>query len=259
MGPHEIAHSLIRWMHVIAGIMWIGHLYFFNFVNANLAKTYDADTKKKVVPELMPRALYMFRWGAAWTWITGVLLLVLAFYMVGLTSDSKPALAMGIGIAAIVLGPVVYDQLWGKLKPEQHKIGIWTSFVVVILIAGLFSCVAEMKERAIWIHIGALFGTTMAFNVWMRIWPAQKRIIGAIKGGTAPDAADVARAGLRSKHNTYMSVPLVAMMLNQHMSFIFGVGKGLDVIPVALTILAGWGFVYWMYEKAGKPEVNSID
>src|SRR5262245_14794716 len=71
---------LFRWMHVVAGIAWIGHLYFFNFVNSQVAKTYDADSKKKVVPELMPRALYWFRWGAAWTWITGFLLAGLVYY-----------------------------------------------------------------------------------------------------------------------------------------------------------------------------------
>ena len=69
-----------RWIHVLAGIAWIGHLYFFNWVNGPLAKTYNAETKKLVVPELMPRALYWFRWGAAWTWITGILLAGLIYY-----------------------------------------------------------------------------------------------------------------------------------------------------------------------------------
>ncbi|MEK7283260.1 MAG: urate hydroxylase PuuD, partial [Acidobacteriota bacterium] len=72
---------LFRWIHVVAGIAWIGHLYFFNFVNAQVARTYDGDSKRKVVPELMPRALYWFRWGAAWTWISGILLAGLIYYM----------------------------------------------------------------------------------------------------------------------------------------------------------------------------------
>src|SRR5688500_20310975 len=69
-----------RWIHLVAGIAWIGHLYFFNFVNSQLAKTYDADSKKKVVPELMPRALYWFRWGAMYTWVSGLLLLGIVYY-----------------------------------------------------------------------------------------------------------------------------------------------------------------------------------
>src|SRR3989442_3107777 len=63
------ALPIFRWIHIVAGIVWIGHLYFFNFVNGPFAATLDADTRKKVVPQLVPRALYWFRWGAAWTWV----------------------------------------------------------------------------------------------------------------------------------------------------------------------------------------------
>src|SRR5262249_48686712 len=73
--------GLFRWIHVVAGVAWIGHLYFFNWVNAHFVATMDADTKKKVVPELMPRALFWFRWGAAFTWATGLLLAGLVYYM----------------------------------------------------------------------------------------------------------------------------------------------------------------------------------
>src|SRR5207244_8220825 len=69
---YEWLNVIFRWVHVVAGVMWIGHLWFFNFVNAQVAKTYDPDSRKKVVPELMPRALYWFRWGAAYTWVTGI-------------------------------------------------------------------------------------------------------------------------------------------------------------------------------------------
>src|SRR4029077_19496933 len=90
-----------RWLHVVVGITWIGHLYFFNFVNAQVVKTYDADSKKKVVPELMPRALYWFRWGAAWTWITGLLMLGTIYYM-------NPAM-MGLSAAGSSATPGIMD------------------------------------------------------------------------------------------------------------------------------------------------------
>src|SRR5690349_20838379 len=117
----EWAQIFFRWFHVVAGIMWIGHLYFFNFVNAQLAKTYDADTKKKVVPELMPRALFWFRWGAAVTWITGILLLGMVYYMAGEASGllipaEKAKLsigaATGIGLASLVVAFLIYDIMW---------------------------------------------------------------------------------------------------------------------------------------------------
>src|SRR5919108_4105381 len=72
--------AIFRWLHVFAGIMWIGHLYFFNWVNGPLQTKLDGPTKKVVNPELLPRALYWFRWGAAYTWITGFLLLLIVYY-----------------------------------------------------------------------------------------------------------------------------------------------------------------------------------
>src|SRR5581483_223568 len=106
----EWLNLIFRWIHVLAGVMWIGHLWFFNFVNGQLAKTYDADSKKKVVPELMPRALYWFRWGAAYTWITGILLLGLVYYMIPANMGSLGTGAgTGAGLALLVVGFLVYD------------------------------------------------------------------------------------------------------------------------------------------------------
>ena len=79
MEAKELLQALFRWIHIVAGIFWIGHLYYFNFVNGPFEGTLDGEGKKKVVPQLRPRALYWFRWGAAWTWITGVLLVLLVF------------------------------------------------------------------------------------------------------------------------------------------------------------------------------------
>src|SRR5215510_14267207 len=72
--------AIFRWLHVFAGVMWIGHLYFFNFVNGPFQGKIDGPTKKAVNPELLPRALYWFRWGAAWTWFSGIFLAVLIYY-----------------------------------------------------------------------------------------------------------------------------------------------------------------------------------
>src|SRR5213592_4701779 len=110
---------VLRWIHVVAGIAWIGHLYFFNFVNSQLAKTYDADSKKKVVPELMPRALYFFRWGAAYTWVTGFLLVALVYYMQPnlLPADSTMGkrTAIALSLVLILIAFFVYDFLWKAL------------------------------------------------------------------------------------------------------------------------------------------------
>src|SRR5712692_4180093 len=113
MEATEALQALLRWIHIVAGIIWIGLLYFFNFVNAGFAATMDGPTKQKVVPELMPRALYWFRWGAAWTWVTGVLLLMLVFWHGGLTLVAGSGWNAGAIVMVLVtfLAAVVYDFL----------------------------------------------------------------------------------------------------------------------------------------------------
>ena len=113
------------------------------------------------------------------------------------------------------------------------------------------SC-AGFDYRAINIHLGAMFGTMMAFNVWFRIWPAQQNIITAIKNGEGPSATDVGLAGLRSRHNTYMSVPLIWTMINQHHVTFPGM-FGIDgQIWLLIFIALGWHLVFQLYNKSAK-------
>ena len=246
-------NALFRWIHVVAGVTWIGHLYFFNFVNAQVAKTYDADSKKKVVPELMPRALYFFRWGAAWTWITGVLLFGILYPMGGALLD--PEATMGVGAASALALVVlfvaffVYDLLW---KSPLAKNAQAANAVSILLIAALAFLLGRMfSGRASYILLGAALGTIMAANVWMRIWPSQRRIISAIKGGQAPDAAVVALAGLRSRHNTFMSVPLIFLMVSNHYPTLYGS----EYAWVWALVIVGIGFAAssWLYAKSATP------
>jgi uncharacterized membrane protein len=243
---------IFRWVHVVAGVMWIGHLYFFNFVNAQVAKTYDGDSKKKVVPELMPRALYWFRWGAAYTWVTGILLLGLVYSMGGTLVPPESGVGVGlgtaIGLGLLVVGFLVYDVLWKSMAKQEMPGAI----VSLVLVAGVaFGLSMIFTGRAVFIHIGALFGTIMAANVWMRIWPSQRKIIGAIKGGTAPDAALVALAGLRSKHNTYMSVPLILLMISNHYPTVYG--SGMAWIYAVVLVAVGWLLTKQLYTKSAGP------
>jgi uncharacterized membrane protein len=244
----NLLESLFRWIHVVAGIIWIGHLYFFNWVNAVFAPTMDAETKKKVVPELMPRALFWFRWGAAFTWVTGVLLLLMVYYHGGLLfADPNQGwgLTTFIMIAITFLGVFIYDALYsGPLKDPTT--GFWGGVVIATVVACLFAWVGGFSFRAYAIHLGSALGTTMAFNVWFRIWPAQQKIITATKSGAAPDAALVALAGTRSKHNTYMSVPLVFMMVSQHATW------AASPITLGIVVLVGWALVYHLYDRSKK-------
>ena len=251
MDPNVTAwmELIFRWAHVVAGITWIGHLYFFNFVNSQVAKTYDADSKRKVIPELMPRALYWFRWGAAYTWISGILLAGLVYYMTPnlLPPDATVSVGAGtaISLVLIVVFFFIYDALW-KAMASKEQAGVAVSFVLMALLIWGMACV--FAPRAVYIHVGMLFGTAMAMNVWMRIWPAQKKIIRAIKEGAAPDPALAAMAGLRSKHNTYMSVPLVLTMISNHYPTVYA-GRGSWVILIVI-VAVGFVLTRWLYGVA---------
>src|SRR5512136_2080223 len=137
----ELLNALFRWVHVLAGIVWIGMLYFFNFVNAPLAGVLDGETKKKLVPELMPRALFWFRLGAAWTWATGVLLLAIVFYHGGLVFDSERGwgLAAGAMVAVTFLAPFLYDALQKSALGKNPKAFAALAFALVAAVLALMS------------------------------------------------------------------------------------------------------------------------
>ena len=254
----EILSALSRWIHVLAGIVWIGMLYFFNFVNGPFQGTQDGETKKKVNPELLPRALWWFRMGAAWTWVTGVILLLLVFYHGGITFDPDGTwgVAAYVLIAVSFLAPFVYDALHKSPLGKDPKTFGGIAFVLVAVLAFLMARWAGFSYRSYNIHLAVMFGTIMAWNVWFRIWPAQQKILRAVKEGTAPDAALVALAGARSRHNTYMSVPLVWGMLNSHTTYFAGGNLGIPdayaFVVFLLVVLLGWHIVWHLYKRAGK-------
>jgi uncharacterized membrane protein len=256
-GPlNDILNAIFRWGHVVAGITWIGLLYFFNFVNGPFQGKIDGPTKKAVNPELMPRALFWFRWGAAWTWLTGMLLAGLIYYQSrqvlfdDLHQDNNPWLWLAILLVTWAAGFVVYNAI---MKSLANK--VVAAAICLALYAGvwaLLECVGHYSARALYIHGGATFGTIMAMNVWMVIWPYQKKIITALKDGNPLPATDpiVTTAGLRSRHNTYMSVPLVFFMVSNHYPTMYA-GEYRDICAAGVIIL-GFLVVRMLYAKAAK-------
>ena len=254
----DVLQAIFRWFHILAGIIWIGHLYFFNFVNGPYQGVIDAETKKKSNPELLPRALFWFRWGAAWTWITGILLLLLVYYpgwRGGLMFEDGSSISSAAAIVMILvnlLAFLAYDVLVNLSFAKDLKVLAPVSLVLIAVLLLLDIQVGGFSYRAFVIHTGAMFGTIMAFNVWFRIWPAQQKIIAAVKAGTPPDAALVALAGTRSKHNTYMSVPLIWTMINQHTTA-FSSRLGIPGwIWLLVFVAAGWWLTSMLYRQAAK-------
>jgi Predicted membrane protein len=245
---------IFRWGHVVAGIMWIGHLWFFNFVNGPFQGKLDGPTKKVVNPELMPRALYWFRWGAAWTWLTGVVLIGLIYYHSKVVFEDpnvgNPWLWLAIMLGVLAVGFVVYNLILKTIKNV-----VVASIINLLLLSGvycLFEQAGHFSGRSLYIHIGAIFGTMMALNVWMVIWPSQKKMITATKEGTAADPEVVRQAGLRSRQNTYMSMPLVFLMISNHYPTVYGAAPMVRFAILVVMIAVGFGFTKLLYGKATK-------
>ncbi len=246
----------LRWAHVIAGILWIGHLYFFNFVNGPFQGKIDGPTKRAVNPELQPRALFWFRWGAAWTWITGILLAGLIYYhgRQAFADDyqktQNPWLWLAVVLVVMAVGFVIYNAI---MKAIANK--TVAAAICMLLLAGVYlflEYVGKFGGRSLYIHTGALFGTMMALNVWMVIWPNQQKILRATKDGNplAPDSPEVKIAGLRSRHNTYMSIPLVFFMISNHYPTMYS-NPTRDICAAGVIVLGF--FVTWLiYRKAAK-------
>ena len=260
-----LLNPVLKWLHIIAGITWIGLLYFFNFINGHVAAKMEGDTKKQVIPELMPRTLYWFRWGAAWTWITGIVLLYVIFWAGSLSigeslgnnmfdADTEVTMWAHIMLLVTFLAVFVYDFLYKSALAKNVRLVTIISLLLIFGVEYLMIHCGQFGYRAFNIHIGAMFGTMMAFNVWFRIWPAQQKIIAAIRDGEAPDGDLVVLAGLRSKHNTYLSVPLIWTMINEHTAVFSGKLCGCTGLVLAIVIPLGWHIVFQLYKKSAKVE-----
>lgn len=251
----EWLHLALRWAHVFAGILWIGTTYYFTWLDGRLTAEGGNvwmvhsggfyNVSKQTAPEEMPK-LHWFRWEAALTWLTGFSLLVVVYYMGGLMLDDLVSSltvgqAIGVSLASLVGGWVVYDLLW--LSPLAKAPAAGAAVCYAIAVGAIYGLTHLLSGRAAYIHVGAMFGTIMAANVWMRILPAQKKLVAAIQAKQAPDAALAARSKLRSKHNTYMVMPVVFIMISSHFpSSTYGSPYGWIVLSA--LVLVGWGVAH---------------
>lgn len=227
---------LFRWAHFVAGITWIGLLYFFNLVNVPVQKALDPDTKKKVNPDLLGRALWYFRWSAVVTGLSG--LAYFAMYI--LKADVANANTLGGGtinlwwvLFAWLTYPIVLfivEFLLIRKVPALTKDGRVFAVVMFILVAivtwglvkffnGMLTVGGESyaSNKSYSIGIGGAYGIVMLLNVWGIIWPNNKRIIAAT-AGTGPAAPpELARqAFIASRTNAWLSLPLLLFMGTSH-------------------------------------------
>jgi len=145
-------------------------------------------------------------------------------------------------------GVFIYDALYKSPLAQNVKVAHTVAFLLTAAVILIMRYWAGFSYRGYEIHTGTMFGTAMAYNVWFLIWPAQQKIIAATKAGEAPDAAWLATAGSRSRHNTYMSVPLLFTMINQHTAATQFSSWGW--IGLLVMILLGWHIVFHFYRKS---------
>jgi uncharacterized membrane protein len=258
---NEWLNLLVRWVHVIAGITWIGQTYLFNWMERVLVAPGNPKEKpnisgelwmvhgggfylveKQKWPEIMPRTLHWFKWEAGLTWISGVLLLGIVYWAGAPLLEYGSELGRGTGIAisigVLAGGWLVYDLLWSTPLQKNEALGAAVSWALVMILA--YNLQKVFSDRSVYLHIGAMFGTIMVSNVWMRIIPAQKKMMAITQAGGQPDQSLAARARRCSKHNTFMSVPLIFTMISNHFpAATFGRPESLVILGI--LILVGFG------------------
>ncbi len=253
----EWLNLVFRWIHVFAGILWIGQTYFFTWLDGRFSELIDGkeDPEKRIwmvhsggfyvvekqkVPKLMPTTLHWFKWEAAITWMSGIVLLTLVYYFGGLmvneyVSEGKAIL---VGVGFLLVAWPVYNTIWRSSLAKDERVGAAISFALVVLAA--YGLSNFMDGRAMYIHIGAMFGTLMTINVWQVILPAQRKLVATLNAGQAPDLELARRAKTRSKHNTFMVVPVVFIMISNHFPTA-SYGTSMNWLVLSILVLVGWG------------------
>ena len=234
---------LVRWLHLITGIAWIGASFYFVWLDNSIRPPKPGSDlalkgvsghlwavhgggfynpqKYLVAPAQLPPELHWFKWEAYATWLSGVALLTIVYYFNAQAmmvdkgvADLSAAQAIGVGVGSLVLGWVVYDLLCrSPLGKHDFAFGL-VMFVLIVGAAWVLSHL--LSGRAAYIHVGAMIGTMMVGNVLMLIIPGQRKLVDAMLQGQAPDPIHGQKAKQRSVHNNYFTLPILFIMISNH-------------------------------------------
>lgn len=245
----EWLNLFVRWFHVFAGIMWIGQTFLFIWMDRTLNREDSLwlvhsggfyIVQRQRVPKDLPQTLHWFRWEAALTWLSGATLLIIVYYMGGLVDTQAlhgVIITIAFGLAMLALAWVIYDALWCSPLARNEPAASAISFA--LFVAVVYGLTHLMTGRAAYIHVGAMLGTFMTANVWMRILPFQRQMVAALKKGIPFDMALGARAKQRTKHNNYMVMTVVLIMISNHFPVATYGNQYNWVVLVALAVVGG--------------------
>jgi uncharacterized membrane protein len=255
---------LVRWLHLTAGIAWIGTSFYYIALDYHLLppkapRAMDEGVggeaweihgggfyrveKYRVAPPTLPSPLHWFKWEAYTTWISGFGLLVVLYYANASTylvdktvADISPWLAVGISVGLLIVGWLVYDTLSRRLEGHDRLLAAALAIVIVVTAYGVSHL---LSPRAAYIQVGAMVGTWMVANVMMVIIPGQKELVAAKLAGREPDPTPGLRGKQRSIHNNYLTLPVLFAMMSNHFPMTYGHPQGWLVL-VALMGLGAW-------------------
>ena len=245
----EWLNLIVRWFHVFAGILWIGQTFLFTWMDRTLDREESLwlvhsggfyIVERQGVPKNLPQTLHWFRWEAALTWLSGATLLIIVYYLGGLMETQALggiSISVLVGFVLLAVAWVLYELLWQSPLARSESAGAVVSFI--LLVGVIFGLTRVMTGRAAYIHVGAMLGTFMTANVWLRILPFQRQMVAAVKKGIPPDMSLSARAKQRTKHNTYMVVPVVFIMISNHFP-VATYGNQYNWVVLSVLTVAGW-------------------
>ncbi|MBX3655140.1 MAG: urate hydroxylase PuuD [Ramlibacter sp.] len=243
------ANLLLRWVHVITAIAWVGSSFYFVFLDSSLTPPVDDDLKKQgvsgelwavhgggfyhpvkfnVSPPRLPEHLHWFFWESYSTWLSGFALFTVSYlwsastYLIDKSlMNWSPGAAISVAVAFLVVFWMLYDaicQLFGQKKNGDAIVG--GLVLVLVCVAAWLAC-HWFAGRAAFLLMGAMIATSMSANVFFWIIPGQKKVIAAIKAGQPVDPVHGQRGKQRSVHNTYFTLPVLFAMLSNHYSFTY--------------------------------------
>ena len=240
----ELLDLVFRWIHVIAGIMWIGNSMLWNWMDRNLEPS--RENREGIAGEIWllhsggfyyvqkdltgwdrARPLHWFKWQAYTTWLSGAALLIVVYYLStgSLLLDASASglshgAAIGIGVGVVVGGWIVYDAALSRILDRAGAMGALIGLAAVMGVA--YGLTQVFSGRAAFLHVGAMLGTLMAGNVGHHIMPSQRKLVDAVEAGREPDPAPAELAKSRSIHNNYITFPVIVLMLSSHFPGIYG-------------------------------------
>ena len=280
----EWLHLIVRWVHIIVGVAWIGTSFYFNWLDSRLERD-DPDFKHldgylwsvhsggfyrieklKGPPKKLPKVLHWFKWEAYATWISGFVLLILVYYlnassmMLGASGIILTSFqAILISIFLLIGSWLLYDYLCKNVLKDNEQTLIATGVLLFVLLSYFLTQI--YGSRAAYIHVGAIIGTIMAANVFRVIIPAQRNLVSSAENKQKPNLNLSLEAKNRSIHNNYFTLPVLFIMISSHFSFTYGAVNNwliLAVISIAGILTRHYfnlrnkkQYKFWILPSAG--------